>query len=447
MSSASPSPGRPLAPDVQRARLLARLLGTPPGEAYYIVAALAQAVAIDGDVCEFGVAQGETSALIASEIRDTGKTLHLFDSFEGLPTPSDKDELKDDIFALGSMAAYAGTMSCPEDMVRARLAAISFPPHRYVVHKGFIDAVIDTDRGLPQRVSFAYVDFDFYEPTKVALEYLDGVLAAGATVVVDDYDFFSTGAKTAVDEFVAERAAAGVVYDSRGARREVWPLRRPQACRCVRRSLDAPACRLRRPLLPPGHRLQPLLRRAAPARHEVVELEWDAWRRGSAPVTSADVDALGADVAVFWQALPWATELLQAAHSGRVGAHVRHGGAPRRAAVLARGAAEARARRLLLPRPLAHGRAPRRARDQLRLLSRTRPCPRPPATDRPARRVDFVCSSGTGARSASGASRGCSATRKWRRRSCGSRPIPGLRARRPTRPTWRATTCASSAGQ
>lgn len=193
-------------PDAEsRIRLMARLLGTPPGEAYCIVKGLADSQPLVGDVCEFGVAQGETSALIANEILGGDKTLHLFDSFQGLPAPSAADELKDDIFGLGSMAAYEGTMSCPEDMVRARLAAVGFPPHRYVLHKGFIDAVLRHDRALPRAVSFAYVDFDFYEPTKAVLEFLDGVLSAGATVVVDDYDFFSTGAKMAVDEFVEAR--------------------------------------------------------------------------------------------------------------------------------------------------------------------------------------------------------------------------------------------------
>ena len=195
-----------------RSKLLARLLGTPPSEAYFIVQALAQSKNVKGEICEFGVAQGETSALIANEIAHTTKTLHLFDSFEGLPKPSEKDELKDDIFSLGSMDAYAGTMSCPEDMVRARLEAISFPSQRYVVHKGFIEQLIHNDKNLPKAVSFAYVDFDFYEPIKIALEFLHTVTPSGAIIIVDDYNFFSTGAKTAVDEFVSEKNSKGIRY-------------------------------------------------------------------------------------------------------------------------------------------------------------------------------------------------------------------------------------------
>lgn len=199
--------------DDVRPKLLGRLLGTPPSEAYFIVEGLARSRDLPGDVCEFGVAQGETSALIANEIAPLhGKRLHLFDSFEGLPKPTEKDQLKDDIFSLGSIEAYAGTMSCAEDMVRGRLNAISFPPERYSIHKGFIEQLIHEDKGLPKQVCFAYVDFDFYEPIKIALDFLHRATPPGAVIVVDDYDFFSTGAKTAVDEFVAAHAASGTPY-------------------------------------------------------------------------------------------------------------------------------------------------------------------------------------------------------------------------------------------
>jgi len=207
--------GVPIPGDENRARLLARLMGTPPSEAYFLVRALAACREIPGDVCEFGVAQGETSALIANEIAGlVGKRLHLFDSFEGLPKPTDKDRLKDDIDSLGSMGAYAGGMSFPDDMVHRRLAAIAFPPDRYVIHKGFIEKLISEDKALPDRVSFAYVDFDFYEPIKVALEFLHGVTSGGAMIIVDDYDYFSTGAKAAVDEFIEAKKGAGTIYEA-----------------------------------------------------------------------------------------------------------------------------------------------------------------------------------------------------------------------------------------
>ncbi len=202
-------------PNENRAKLLARLTGTPPSKAYFIIQALAKCRDVSGDVCEFGVAQGETSALIGNEIAPyTDKRLHLFDSFQGLSKPSGKDRLIDDIFSLGSIEAYAGTMACPENMVRTRLEMTSFPTQRYVIHKGLIEELIHVDKKLPREVCFAYVDFDFYEPIKITLNFLHGTTPRGAIIIVDDYDFFSTGAKTAVDEFIDEKNSRETVYES-----------------------------------------------------------------------------------------------------------------------------------------------------------------------------------------------------------------------------------------
>ena len=199
-------------PNENRPKLLARLLGTPPAEAYFIIQSLVKTKDVNGSVCEFGVAQGETSALIANEILSSDKVLHLFDSFQGLPKPSIKDQLKDDIFSLGNIERYAGTMSSPEKMVRARLKALSFPLNRFVIHKGFFDQVLRKDANLPQKVSFAYVDFDLYGPIKQALNFLHNITLPGAIIIVDDYDFFSTGAKTAVDEFLKEKNLSSTLY-------------------------------------------------------------------------------------------------------------------------------------------------------------------------------------------------------------------------------------------
>jgi O-methyltransferase len=188
-----------------RTELMARLLGTGISEAMYVLAELHAALGDPGDVCEFGVAQGATSALLANELRDTPKQLWLYDSFTGLPKPSPKDQLKDDIFGLGSMDKYEGQMRCDAVEVETRLAQIGFPPPRYHIRPGMVHDTLREDNG-PAQVCFAYVDFDFHDPIAHALDYLDRHLSPNGRIVVDDYDFFSTGAKTAVDDFVARHA-------------------------------------------------------------------------------------------------------------------------------------------------------------------------------------------------------------------------------------------------
>jgi O-methyltransferase len=184
--------------------LMTQLLGTQLSEAFHLLVHLNRTVALEGNVCEFGVAQGTTSALIANEIRETDKVLWLFDSFEGLPKPTDRDVLIDDIFNLGSIEKYEGTMACGIEQVTSRLNSIDFPLSRTKIVAGFIEES-SKRANLPEKVCFAYVDFDFYQPIRIALELLDAKLPVGGVVIVDDYGFFSDGAKAAVDEFAAER--------------------------------------------------------------------------------------------------------------------------------------------------------------------------------------------------------------------------------------------------
>jgi hypothetical protein len=101
------------------------------------------------------------------------------------------------------MERYQGEMRCDAAEVQIRLNEIGFPPERYRICPGWINETLREGAG-PASVCFAYVDFDFYEPIRDALVYLARHLTPNGRIVVDDYDFFSTGAKTAVDEFVQQ---------------------------------------------------------------------------------------------------------------------------------------------------------------------------------------------------------------------------------------------------
>jgi len=187
-----------------RETLLNDLIGTTVSEAIYILQWLHQSLRVDGDICEFGVAQGATSRLMAAEIRPLeDRKLWLFDSFEGLPAPTAEDKLIHDIFKLGSMDRYRGTMASPESLVMEKLAGIEFPRERTKIKKGWIKDTVKSGE-LPEQVAFAYLDFDFYEPIKDGLSFIDSLMPVGGGIVVDDYGFFSEGAQLAVDQFVSQ---------------------------------------------------------------------------------------------------------------------------------------------------------------------------------------------------------------------------------------------------
>lgn len=181
--------------------LLEDLKGTSLVEALKIIESLNHTQHIVGDICEFGVAQGKTSKLMAHFIKNSDKKIYLYDSFEGLPKASEKDVLKDDIFNLGKIENYEGKMSHPVTKVMNELKSIKFDLKRVVINKGFFNKQNLNNFKLPNSVSFAYIDFDYYQPTLDVLHILEDKLVVGSKIIVDDYDFFSTGAKTAVDEW------------------------------------------------------------------------------------------------------------------------------------------------------------------------------------------------------------------------------------------------------
>jgi O-methyltransferase len=184
-----------------RTELLKRLLGTPIPEAMYLLSLLHEALPRGGDVCEFGVAQGATSALIANEILDSAASFWMYDSFQGLSAPSTQDSLLDDVFGLGSMAKYRNAMAFPRSILENRLNEIALPAGRKHIIEGYIRSDLP-ETSLPGVVSFAYLDFDLYEPILTALHMLHPKTRQGSILMVDDFKFFSSGAETAVLEFL-----------------------------------------------------------------------------------------------------------------------------------------------------------------------------------------------------------------------------------------------------
>jgi hypothetical protein len=188
--------------DPQRVELMCSLTGTQPSEAMHLVAWLHEALDVSGAVCEMGCASGTTSALIAHEILSSSRDLWLFDSFQGLSRPTAEDALINDIYDLGSMEAYEGAMAYPEEEMQQRLVDVGFPKARTHTIAGFVPESLDQP-DLPDPIAFAYVDFDLYAPIAASLQWLHGRAVPGTILMIDDYGWFSSGAKTAVDEFVA----------------------------------------------------------------------------------------------------------------------------------------------------------------------------------------------------------------------------------------------------
>jgi hypothetical protein len=91
-----------------------------------------------GGGCQYGVARGETSPLIAEHIRADGHRLHLYD-IQGTDCTYSGGRAHPRHLRVGSMAAY-GVDGVPMTAVQSRLAAIDFP-RRLATHEGFVGLV------------------------------------------------------------------------------------------------------------------------------------------------------------------------------------------------------------------------------------------------------------------------------------------------------------------
>jgi O-methyltransferase len=151
---------------------------------------------IPGDVVECGVYNGGSAALMASVcVRSPlERTIWLFDSFEGLPPPTEKD---------GAQARTCGWW-CHGDLskVRAVFSRMRIPKSRFRIVKGwFHDTFPSAEVG---DIALLHIDADWYDSVRLCLERFYDSVQPGGYVDVDDYGHWE-GCRRATDEFLRER--------------------------------------------------------------------------------------------------------------------------------------------------------------------------------------------------------------------------------------------------
>jgi O-methyltransferase len=163
---------------------------------------------IPGAFVECGVFMGGSSMAAALMAKHLGIALdiHLFDTFEGMPRPTERDAF---IYsgkpALDIQGFYDNTgkawTRCDEPAVRANMATTGYDPRLLHFHRGMVETTIPDQA--PERISVLRLDTDWYESTKHELIHLWPRLSPGGILIVDDYGEF-TGARDAVDEYFAD---------------------------------------------------------------------------------------------------------------------------------------------------------------------------------------------------------------------------------------------------
>jgi hypothetical protein len=206
---------------------------------------------IPGDICEAGVYKGRSLLATALLLKDIGsdKKVYGFDSFKGMPEPSQLDSLgtfdalrKQDRISedhyrqllrfwgfrafmlrkrptLKTVSMYAGDMSDPgHDELKRKIAFLNLD--NIVLVEGLFE---DTMPGRDYKWMAALVDCDLYESYRACLPHIWEALSPGGLVFLDEYYSLKfPGARLAVDQFFADKVDGPEFLSAKRGQFERW---------------------------------------------------------------------------------------------------------------------------------------------------------------------------------------------------------------------------------
>jgi len=199
------------------------LVGISGLEITYKLAKIMNQKKIKGSFVELGVARGGCAALLAGVAFDSkssiDRNMWLFDSFEGLPEPTQNDYRGEKNSKTGyhvtplPKGACLGTLTEIQSLFSK---TFNFPTHKVFFVKGWFNETLPIRAKDPGDIAILRIDGDWYESTKCCLEFLyDQVVPHGA-VIIDDYEN-CFGCKKATDEFINDHnLKVNLIMDGRG---------------------------------------------------------------------------------------------------------------------------------------------------------------------------------------------------------------------------------------
>jgi O-methyltransferase len=159
----------------------------------------------DGDFVELGCYKGDTSLLLAEILKDSGKKLWVYDSFEGLPEKTGADE------SVAGESFKGGELYVTKREVKERFLRANLPVP--VIKKAWFNELTEDD--LPEKIAFAFLDGDFYESIRDSLKLIENKMTDGGIIIVHDYNNPALpGVAKAVDEWVEGKNLKITKYES-----------------------------------------------------------------------------------------------------------------------------------------------------------------------------------------------------------------------------------------
>ena len=173
---------------------------------------------VPGDVVECGVWRGGSSMLAALALLHTGekRPMWLYDTYEGMPAPSERDRQWNGESAADKLATQERIPGVHNDWafatlddVERQMATVEYPRDLLDLVRGPVQKTIPGN--CPGIISLLRLDTDWYESTRHELEHLWPRLSVGGVLIIDDYGHWQ-GAREATDEFFAAQGLREMLH-------------------------------------------------------------------------------------------------------------------------------------------------------------------------------------------------------------------------------------------
>lgn len=164
---------------------------------------------IEGDIVECGVWKGGSSMMAALSLikkSDTSRSLYLYDTYEGMSAPTEKDknylgERADKEWEESKKNDHNEWCYSSIDEVKSNLRTTNYPEANINFIKGMVEDTIP--KNIPKKIAILRLDTDWYESTYHELKHLYPLLVPNGILILDDYGYWK-GAREATDNYFKE---------------------------------------------------------------------------------------------------------------------------------------------------------------------------------------------------------------------------------------------------
>lgn len=164
---------------------------------------------ISGDIVECGTWRGGSAMIVALTLKllkSTERKIYLYDTYEGMSQPTEKDVSINQMSAFKNWAKINNRKEkvfcySPLEEVQQNVFSTGYPVNNFIFVKGKVEETIPSL--IPNQIALLRLDTDWYESTYHEMKHLYPKLISDGVLIIDDYGHWQ-GAREAIDQYFTE---------------------------------------------------------------------------------------------------------------------------------------------------------------------------------------------------------------------------------------------------